>query len=214
MTKRYQRWKAPTAGPSGAPAARAPRVAPPDPCSQSSARSLSGLPGRRGSALRLRCRRLGLKAIGKVTVIREIDGRQTARTRYYFLSLPLEPERSLGGETVIRCPLIWGLSGKCRSTCRLTAMLTGPNGKLRVDRWMLTALRRIVGVEIAYTRKPSKTSGRGDLGSCWNGPSKSWRIHLFGAALWRTSIKRTTSLSGSHSVWNHAITSMYLWRTG
>ena len=37
----------------------------------------------------------GLKAIGKVTAIREIDGRQTARTRYYLLSLPLEPERFL-----------------------------------------------------------------------------------------------------------------------
>jgi len=37
----------------------------------------------------------GLSAIGKVTYMRETDGRQTCQTRYFLLSRPLEPARFL-----------------------------------------------------------------------------------------------------------------------
>ena len=37
----------------------------------------------------------GLSAIGKVTAMREIGGKQTSHTRYFLLSLPLKPERFL-----------------------------------------------------------------------------------------------------------------------
>ena len=37
----------------------------------------------------------GLSAVGKVTCQREIDTKQTRQSRYFLLSLPLEPERFL-----------------------------------------------------------------------------------------------------------------------
>ncbi len=98
----------------------------------------------------------GLKAIGKVTAMREIDARQTARTRYYLLSLPLEPERFLHvtrAHWAIENELHWVLDVTMNEDQARNRAENGPEN--------LAILRRMA-LNLART-EPTKGSMRGKL---------------------------------------------------
>lgn len=98
----------------------------------------------------------GLKAIGKVTAMREIDARQTARTRYYLLSLPLEPERFLHvtrAHWAIENALHWVLDVTMNEDQARNRTENGPEN--------LAILRRMA-LNLART-EPTKGSMRGKL---------------------------------------------------